>query len=262
MKSFVIVAPSYTDCSSGVRSCYRLCHWLNTLGATAHMVAGPPAMPIPREWDVRFRLFERLPVPKDVIAIYPEIYQGNPIQAKHVVRWVLNFPGLLGGDKVYHPDEHVFYAPQTTGPDLFREAAEAAAGKEVYPLGPLSIHEPHYFYPTKRSDRKGTLYFVYKGFEAFTRSGPKFSIDYWRLLSPGNPVPRVELGRLFRECEAFYSWDPHSGIMRDAVMCGAPTYLVDADANVTEVPPVSWPEAVVQYFQPPAGIERLMEIAT
>jgi hypothetical protein len=32
-----------------------------------------------------------------IVAIYPESISGNPINAHYVIRWVLNFPSLLGG---------------------------------------------------------------------------------------------------------------------------------------------------------------------
>ena len=262
MKSFVVVAPPYTDTSSGVRACYRLVHWLNTLGETAYICTTPGPEKPPREWDIRYRLFASYPIPDDVIAIYPEIYRHNALGAKTVVRWVLNHPGLLGGDTVYDDGEIIFYAPQLTGPDLYRESAQKAAGnREIYPLQ-TSVHEPHLFYPSKRTDRKGTCYHVYKGFDAFTKSGGRFPLESWRLIGhPGMNVSRVELGELFRRSEAFYSWDHASGITREAAICGCPTFIVDAEGNTTEVAPVDYAEVVAQYFNPPAGIERLIELA-
>lgn len=45
----------------------------------------------------------------DCVTIYPEIISGNPLGAKHVVRWVLYYPGGHGvGDVHYHESEYVF----------------------------------------------------------------------------------------------------------------------------------------------------------
>lgn len=45
----------------------------------------------------------------DCVTIYPEVVSGNPLNAKHVVRWVLYYPGEHGaGDTLYHESEYVF----------------------------------------------------------------------------------------------------------------------------------------------------------
>lgn len=218
---------------------------------------------VPPEWDVRYALFEP-PAPDDVIAVYAEIYPGNPLGAKHVARFVLNIPGLLGGDKVYADTETIFYAPQLTGDDYLKDAAQkAAGGREVFPLQ-TSVHEPHLFYPTQRKDRKGTCYFHYKGFAAFAKSGHLFPTAEWRLIDRSAPLSRVELADLFHRSEAFYSWDAHSGITREAALCGCPTFIVDENGLATPVSEpayVGWDGAIAQYLQPPAGIERLLEMA-
>lgn len=257
---FVILAPPYSDSSSGIRACFRLGHWLNTLGQTCHVLAGQ-GEPVPREWDVRMCIIDKVPVPDDVIAVYPEVVTGNPLQAKHVARWVLNKPGLIGGTKTYDPMETVFYAPQLTGDDYLREAAQSAAGpREVYPLQ-TSVHEPHLFYPTRRTDRKGVCYFVYKGADVFAKSGHLLPTNQWRLIDRSAPLSRVELADLFHRSEAFYSWDAHSAITREAAMCGCPTWIVDEYGEVTEVSTYIPIQEYQAYLQPPQGIERLIAMA-
>lgn len=48
----------------------------------------------------------------DTVVIYPEVVTGNPLFAHKVARWVLFFPGVNGGEKVYDSAEFVFtYSP-------------------------------------------------------------------------------------------------------------------------------------------------------
>ena len=258
---YVILAPPYRDSSSGIRSLFRLCHWINTLGQTCHILAGQSNEKPPSEWDVRYCIVDKVPVPDDVISILPEVVSGNPLGAKHVARWVLNTPGLIGGTKTYDSMETVFYAPQLTGPDYLREAAQKAAnGREVFPLQ-TSVHEPHLFYPTRRTDRKGTCYFVYKGGDAFAKSGHLFPLHQWREISHLAPLSRPDLADLFHRSEAFYSWDAHSAITREAALCGCPTWIVDAEGALTPVPQPSYANAIDQYSYPPHGLERLIAMA-
>ena len=50
---------------------------------------------------------------QNTIVIYPEIVRGNPLNAPHVARWVLYFPGINGGDKIYDDSEFIFtYNPE------------------------------------------------------------------------------------------------------------------------------------------------------
>ena len=53
---------------------------------------------------------EAIEIAKDsqTLVVYPEIVSGNPLNADKVARWVLYFPGIKGGDKVYNNNEYVF----------------------------------------------------------------------------------------------------------------------------------------------------------
>lgn len=90
MKPIVVWAPTYANCSAGIRACYRLVDDINALGckASVHQADGPE------------------PDPSDSIFVYPDIYAGDPGRGAGVVRW------LLGPEKYPPgPDDLVFAWP-------------------------------------------------------------------------------------------------------------------------------------------------------
>src|SRR4051794_23881777 len=134
---FLIYAPPFTHRSAGCRALYRLCHLLNRSGTTARMIAWEPAG---SEWDAPFLL----PDVRDSVVIYPELILGNPLWARKVVRWTLNYPGHLGGDTIYGTNEMVFV--------YLRDMIPRVSSSTPEPLGPervlyVPVIDPKYIYP-------------------------------------------------------------------------------------------------------------------
>ena len=46
--------------------------------------------------------------PKDCIAVYPEVFGGNPFNCGTIVRYLLNIPGIFGGPKCFAREEIQF----------------------------------------------------------------------------------------------------------------------------------------------------------
>jgi len=99
---FVVTAPSYSETCGGCVSLHRLCDRLNVI--YAHMRETPLCYVVPM-------LPESDPLPKmnpgyktpmlppwmDAsagIAVYPEVLEGNPLNATRVIRWILYSPGI------------------------------------------------------------------------------------------------------------------------------------------------------------------------
>ncbi|TCT03911.1 hypothetical protein [Aquabacter spiritensis] len=219
-KTFLIWAPDYTHRSSGVRALYRLCHHLNVRGYPSAVLARP-VVPMP-DWNCPIHEGDAA----DAIVVYPEIVSGNPCGAGRVVRWVLNTPGLLGGDTVYPETEMVFvYDPQRL------PEASAAAG---LPLGTdrvlwLGLVDPDHIYPDPTVPKTQDLSFTYKG-AALAARFP---------LPDGRDLPRLEdltpdmaaLGDQLRRTRTLYSYDHYSNVLREAAICGCDLRVVDADGR-------------------------------
>jgi hypothetical protein len=222
---YYIVAPPYVRTSAGVRALHLLCHSLNRRGQTAYILLYP-AMP----WrDDQFAPdlmtpiltphvvcshFERGLTP---IMVYPETVTGNPFGGPCVVRYVLNFPGLLGGDKVYAPEELCFgyskiLAKETRWPDniLFLPATDTRI-----------------FYPTPEGQkRQGTCFYAdkYKIVHHGVLSDiTKHSVEITRD-KPDSQSPR-EIAELFRRSELFYVYE-NTALANEAVLCGCPAVFL------------------------------------
>lgn len=112
-RPYFIVAPSYTDKSSGVRTLHLLCHALNVSGERAFIISSSgencllhPDLNTPiLTRDQRFFYEQNGPAP---IAVYPDITKGNPLGAKNVVRYLMAPRGAYGGDETFPETDNIW----------------------------------------------------------------------------------------------------------------------------------------------------------
>ena len=215
---FLINAPRYTSRSSGIRALYRLCHHLNRSGYPSAMVA-PRVRRLP-DWDIPYHRGGA----GDAIVIYPEVVSGNPLQARKVVRWALNTPGLLGGDTTYADEEMVFvYDPQR------REIVSRAV---AVPLGPervlwTGLVDPSVIYPDASVPKTIDCSFTHKGHDLRARFplSAESGIQALEDLTPN----MVALGDTLRRTRTLYSYDHYSNVLREALICGCEIRVISED---------------------------------
>lgn len=217
---FLIVTPNFTHRSAGVRALFRLCHHLNCTGYPSAVI------PIPGKsiddyspWNV----FGYKGEIDNAVVIYPEIISGNPYDAEKVVRWVLNEPGLLGGEKYYADNEIVFvYDPQKI--NIANTAIKTPIGLErVLWVG---VVDPSVIYPDDKVEKTIDCSFYNKGHYLSTQ----FPLD------PSLGVKRIKditpdadsLGNVLRQTRTLYSYDHYSNILREAVICGCEVRVIDS----------------------------------
>jgi hypothetical protein len=230
---YYIVAPPYVRTSAGVRVMHLLCHSLNRCGQTAYVMLYPS---VPwRKDQVAPDLMTPILTPHVVrshfrrgltpIMVYPELFSGNPFGSPCVVRYVLNFPGLLGGDKVYAPEELCFsysrvLAAATRSPDnvLFLPATDTRIFRPA-PAG--QKRQGSCFYADKyKIAHKGELFDV-------TRD----SVEITRNLR-NSPSPQ-EVASLFHRSELFYAYE-NTALATEAVLCGCPAVFLP-NPHLTEI---------------------------
>ncbi len=111
---YYIYSANFTDNSAGIKVLHYLCHMLNEIGAEAYLVGCSEESlilrtPLLKGPDVQRHLNTGM----QPIVIYPEVVTGNPLNIPHVVRWLLNTAGFLGGEKTFEKSELVYaFAPE------------------------------------------------------------------------------------------------------------------------------------------------------
>jgi hypothetical protein len=223
---YYIVTHPYTRTSAGIRCLHLLCHHINLHKIPAYIIligeennlkentTEPDYLtPILTQRSARYH-FEKGMTP---ITVYPEIVAGNPYASPCTVRYILNFPGLLGGDEQYNAEELCFSYSKTL------------AEKTSYPGNILFIptidtrifhaSENHNsrsgscFYASKyKREHNGNLYEVTNN-----------SIEITSLL-PNSQSP-AEIAELFRKSELFYTYE-NTALAIEATLCGCPAVFL------------------------------------
>lgn len=212
---YLIWAYDYDVAAGGGKMLHRLCHELRRAGEDAYVAPATSAiwtaspergsvngvgLATNPEWNTPVFSGE---LDGAWTAVYPEIVPGNPWGAPQVVRWVLNVPGLLGGDRSYASDELLF-----------------AYHERFYPGVPL-LYLPWFdpIYVDRREPRAGAVSYIGK-----SNSGP--------LPEPAPPITLAmrrdlqTLATVLNRAERLYSFDEESGMIYIAQLCGCRVTIV------------------------------------
>jgi hypothetical protein len=193
---YLVWSYAYSHASAGPKALHRLCHELNEAGQEAY-VGWPETNP---EWNTPYN--ERALMEGDWCAIYPEVVSGNPWNAPHVARWVLNVPGLLGGDKGYDTSEMVFaFSSRFLDgvPLLYLPSIET----DIY----VDRHEP----------RGGEMFYTGKGSQGETNGAQPVTLAMRQ--------DRHALADALNRATLLRSFDSVSGMNYIALLCGCPVLV-------------------------------------
>ena len=207
---YLIVSPPYYPSSAGVRMLHALCHYLNESGYEAYIATDV----VNPEWNEKtcpLQIFSRLIY--EGITIYPEIISGNPFGAKVVVRYILNHPGLLGGDKEYDPSEILF----TCNGETLRQYVPSDDRILCIPL----IED---YFRDEELPRKGGCFYVGKGYNV-----PRIPKTEGMKEIVG--MDRKEVANILKTSEVLYTYDNFSLIIEEAKKCGCPIVIVGEEVS-------------------------------
>lgn len=211
-RAYLIWAPPFCG-SAGVRALYKLAAVLREHGQRVRLWSwGDTRQP---GFDYAEHITSQMR--EEDIVIYPETVKGNPLQIRNVVRWILFFPGRLGGESCYHPSEKVF-----TWSDEYYAGA---------PKLTVDIIDRKLFFDAGLP-RTRDCTFVHKGGK--WKNLPE--LDGLTEITMQWPETREELAHLLQTTATLYSWDCHSSLLDEAYYCGAAVKIITEDGFIDFVP--------------------------
>ena len=218
---YYIVAPPYTRYSAGVKSLHLLCHSLNLRGQQAFMILLPdlpiglpalnPNLLTPRlTQDIADN---HLAAGRCPVVVYPESISGNPMRAPLVVRYVLNFPGLLGGEKTYPPEDILFG---------FSSVLAKSVGQPDNALFVPVVNINIFRHSVEAEPRSGSCFYAKKFKDQFpnglfeqTKDSIEITFQY----------SLEEMADIFRRCEYMYCYE-NTAVALEAQLCGCPVVFL------------------------------------
>ncbi len=201
-RAYLIWAPPFCG-SAGVRALYKLAAVLREHGQRVRLWSwGDTRQP---GFDYAEHCTSQMR--EEDIVIYPETVKGNPLQIRNVVRWILFFPGRLGGESCYPPSEKVF---------TWSEEYYAGAPKLTVDI----IDRKLFFDAGLPRTRDCT--FVHKGGK--WKNLPE--LEGLTEITMQWPETREELAHLLQTTATLSSWDDHSAICAEAYCCGAKVRII------------------------------------
>lgn len=193
-RPYSVYCPQFNATSGGIRVMWGLYGWLLARGQIVYANA----------------VFDN----KNFIAVYPEIVNGNPMEANTVVRYLLNEPGVMSNGIEPSPTE--FDASDKLY--VFSKLFNTVKADEDH-LMFLPILDLRLFHDQRRRQRPYKCVFVGKGTDRGLH--PKDCIPIDRNLAQD----QNHLADFFNSCEVMYAYDPVSAMYEIARLCGCRVVL-------------------------------------
>lgn len=193
-RSYSIITPDFQITSGGIRVMYALHGWLLAKGQIS---------------------FLNGMMGDDFVAVYPEIYRGNPTNANHVVRYLLNVPGVMNNPEplIIEPGEQVYTFSQ-----LYNVPPYLVDDDHILFLPCLDLH---LFKVTNTGKRTKRCKLIGKGADLhFPETEGLFELT--REFSNDQQA----LADYLNECEVLYSYDNNSAMFEVARLCGCRVVII------------------------------------
>jgi hypothetical protein len=233
---FIIHTPKYNINSGGTIVLHQLCHLLNKQGYHAYL--WPSYKPtfdkknlivsvlkflhffrknihrkfeVNQNWNTPIASYADL---KDnCIAVYPEIVDGNPLNIKNVVRWLLHKPGFHSDRINFTLDELLFgYGKECSGSGYVINNETILIVKYIM----IDIYKQ-----TNFNDRQGSCHMIRKGkSKNFVHENDSILVDGFS---------HEELAKIFNKKKYFISYDSYTYYSTYASLCGCISIVIPDD---------------------------------
>lgn len=220
---FYIYTPRWRDNAAGIKALHLLCDAINQKNGSAWLVFSNPSRndsgvnpKLKTPVLSRKILKEHQKLGFSASVVYTETIAGNPLRADRVIRWLLNYPGALGGPTEYSDKEWVVsYSGKIS--------EKNKSGSDVLYLPIIDPSE----LPNGLSKTPG-LNLVYAGkYRAFVGQ-PEIpqGLHYVEIYRDGvKRQPRSEVLELLGKAECLYLWE-NSSIAVEAMLLGTPCMFI------------------------------------
>lgn len=225
---FYVYAPLYRKNSNGVRMLYTLSEMIRQCGYDSKVICYEDER---ADYDVltptqykhhTLKLtseFSCYQLGEQDIVIYSDTISDNPLNAKNVVRYLLNRPtyitgkGIDYGDRDYPVSYSLGIDPNL--PQLF-----------------ILNDDREYFYPRDFTEKESIVCIYYGKIIDKEIHDPAITaliktFDRTVTITREFPATKIELGDLLRRARLLISLDPISNITYEATLCGTPALIVN-----------------------------------
>jgi hypothetical protein len=213
LPTYIVYAPTLNVNSGGALAMNELAETLASLGERS--LVWPLGKPrdaedrdLVEEAGFRCEVARAGDLDDSAIVIYPEVVQGNPLQAAQVVRWLLNKPGRLTGSYNFGPDEMFFaYSGYADDPPL------TGGAPRLFTLTLNPVYRER-----NGGQRTGSCFMVRKGKDkAFVHPPDAVQLD---------ERSHDEIAAAFNAAETFYCYDEATLYSQYAALCGCTSIVV------------------------------------
>lgn len=218
---YYIVCPPYRQQSAGIRLLHELCSVLNQMGYEAYVDSSSTLGTLWTPCLTQATKLAHYRAGKKPIVVYPEVVTGSPMGLGQVVRYVLNYPGLLGGDKIYANDELVY---------TFQHCFFPEAQRLYLPTINLRNIELDRL---EQDQRTAVAYYHNR----YTKAGGKlrdFGPDAIEISSTF-PATNQETLAILKKAKVLYTYEA-SGIVLEAALCGCAVVLIPNALSLATIP--------------------------